>query len=468
MASVRNFAEWRDQARALLVAGTPPEDVSWNLDEASLFSSESLGSRGEATACPAPRVPKAFLSQAEAAACYRHPARWALLYRILWRLNQGEPELLEIASDPDVLKLRGMAGEVHRDVHKMHAFVRFRQVDETYVAWHEPAHLIVERACPFFARRFAAMKWSILTPDRCAVWDGHELVFGPGVTRAQAPTADAMEELWKTYYRNIFNPARIKLGAMVAEMPKRYWHTMPETALIPSMLAEAEDRVESMLEHSRQSREGAYPHDATAELLAAGGDLAELHSLARGCQACELYRDATQMVFGEGPANARLMLVGEQPGDQEDRQGRPFVGPAGQLLRRTLTQAGLRPEDVYLTNTVKHFRWEPSPSGGKRRLHQRANVRQISTCQGWVRGEIQLLKPKVLICLGATASQALLGPNFRLSRDRGRWLESPLAERVMATVHPSFLLRVSDKDEQDRQKALFLEDLRLAATALEG
>lgn len=394
------------------------------------------------------------------------PARWAQLYRLLWRLNAGQPELLSIATDPDVLKLNGMAAEVRRDVHKMHAFVRFRKVEDTYVAWHEPAHLIVERACPFFARRFESLRWSILTPDRCAYWDGQKLGFGPGLTKAHAPTADAMEELWKTYYRNIFNPARVKISAMASEMPKRYWKTMPETALIPGMLAEAEDRVLAMIEHSREREVEAYPHDAAEEIVEAGGTLDELRALASACQACELYRDATQTVFGEGPANARLMLVGEQPGDQEDRRGRPFVGPAGQLLRQVLCEVGIAPEAVYFSNTVKHFRWEPSPRGGRRRLHQRATARQILTCQGWVRGEIKLVKPEVLVCLGATAAQALLGAQFRLSRDRGRWLESSLAQRVMATVHPSFLLRIADPNEQEREKARFLDDLRVAVSGL--
>lgn len=466
-ATVENFSQWRDKARAFLIAGAAPEEVHWGHDQPGLFDGAAQESTVELREpSPSPRVPKAFLPLAEAAACYRHPARWALLYRLLWRLNHGEPELLQIATDSDVVKLNGMAAEVRRDVHKMHAFVRFRKMEETYVAWHEPAHLIVERACPFFARRFESMRWSILTPDRCAYWDGHELVYGPGVTRAQAPTADAMEELWKTYYRNIFNPARVKVSAMVSEMPKRYWKTMPETALIPSMLSEAEARVQTMLEHSQQREGEAYPHDAANEVVEAGGTLEELRALAMGCQACELYRDATQTVFGEGPVGARMMLIGEQPGDQEDRRGRPFVGPAGQLLRRALAEAGVSPEEVYLSNTVKHFRWEPSPHGGKRRLHQRATSRQILTCQGWVRGEIKILKPRVLVCLGATAAQALLGAQFRLGRDRGRWLESPLAERVMATVHPSFLLRISDGKEQEREKARFLDDLRLAVSGL--
>lgn len=462
--TVDSFALWREKARALLRAGASPDQVHWSQEKGGLFGESPLPAGSNL----APRVPKAFLPLAEAAACYRGPERWTILYRVLWRLSQAEPHLLEIASDPDVLRLRGMVREVERDVHKMHAFVRFRKVrdaqgQEIFVAWHEPAHLVVERATPFFARRFASMRWSILTPDRCAYWDGQRLEFGPGLTRAQAPDRDETEELWKTYYRNIFNPARIKLGAMTAEMPKRYWRTMPETALIPEMLAQSDTRVEQMLELSRQASE---PAQTAERLVQASGTLDDLRELATRCQACELYRNATATVFGEGSPRARLMLVGEQPGDQEDRAGRPFIGPAGQLLRQTLEKAGASLDDVYLTNTVKHFRWIPSPGGGKRRLHKRATVRQISTCQGWLMGEIRLVEPKVLVCLGATAAQTLLGAEFRLGRDRGRWLESAHAERVLATVHPSFLLRIGDPEEKERQTARFLEDLRLAVAGL--
>jgi DNA polymerase len=466
---VERFDQWRDQARTLLRDGVAPEEVHWTGQAGSLFETRLSSGHGVA----APRVPKAFIPLAEAVSCYRDDERWNVLYRVLWRINQGEPHLLEIASDSDVLRLRRMAGEVNRDVHKMHAFVRFRKIQdgegrELYVAWHEPTHLIVERATPFFARRFDSVLWSILTPDRCAYWDGQDLRFGPGLTRAHAPSGDAMEDLWKTYYRNIFNPARVKLSAMKAEMPKKYWRTMPETAVIAEMLGQAEARVETMLEHGRVRREGSYPADATAELMEGGGSLKDLASLASGCQACELFERASGVVFGEGPATASLMLVGEQPGDQEDLQGRPFIGPAGQLLRRTLSQAGANVDDVYFTNTVKHFHWVPSPNSGKRRLHQRANLRQISTCQGWLTGEIALIKPRVLVCLGATAGQALLGPTFRIGRDRGRWLESALAPRVMATVHPSFLLRISEPEEKERQIEQFLADLQLAVAAAQG
>lgn len=249
MPRVESYSEWRNTARELLRAGKPPHEVHWANEEPDLFEEDSASY----PPITRPRVPRAFLELAERAACYRHSARWALLYRALWRLNTSEPHLLEIASDADVVKLNGMVGAVNRDIHKMHAFVRFRQTNEgIYIAWHEPAHLVVEVAAPFFARRFDSIQWSILTPDRCAFWDGETLSFGEGVTRERAPKEDEMEDLWKTYYTNIFNPARVKVQAMVREMPKRHWKTMPETALIPRMIADAESRVATMLERSRE------------------------------------------------------------------------------------------------------------------------------------------------------------------------------------------------------------------------
>jgi len=253
--NVDDFSSWREQAREFLHQGVAPEESLWLDPQEQLFEPEFLGS----LPILEPRVPREFLQLGQKAACFRHPSRWGLLYRVLWRLNTGEPHLLQVASDPDLAKLRGMVSAVERDIHKMHAFVRFRRTeDDTYVAWHEPAHLVVKLASPFFSRRFASIRWSILTPDCCAYWNGEELLYGPGVTREQAPQQDDTEELWKTYYAHIFNPARVKISAMVSEMPKRHWKTLPETVLIPEMLAQAEARVEEMLRYT-QEEQAAHP-----------------------------------------------------------------------------------------------------------------------------------------------------------------------------------------------------------------
>jgi DNA polymerase len=190
--------------------------------------------------------------------------------------------------------------------------------------------------------------------------------------------------------------------------------------------------------------------------------LTTLARAARGCTACPLYKHATQTVFGEGPKKAKLMLLGEQPGDQEDVAGKPFIGPAGKILDRALAEAGINRKEVYVTNTVKHFKWEPR---GKRRIHQKPNSREIAACRPWLEAELRVVRPKLLICLGATAGQSIFGPSFRVTRERGKVLTSDIAPKVLATVHPSSLLRQPDEESRKREYAQFVADLRVALKA---
>src|SRR5436305_15269921 len=190
--------------------------------------------------------------------------------------------------------------------------------------------------------------------------------------------------------------------------------------------------------------------------------LAGLRDAARECKACHLYKRATQTVFGEGPKDAAIMLVGEQPGDYEDQEGKPFVGPAGKIMDQALEEAGIDRKEVYVTNAVKHFKWEPR---GKRRIHQKPNSREIAACRPWLEAELRLVKPRLLVCLGSTAGQTLFGPSFRVTRERGKVLSSKLASKVVATVHPSSLLRQPDEMSRDREYARFVADLRVALKA---
>ncbi len=190
--------------------------------------------------------------------------------------------------------------------------------------------------------------------------------------------------------------------------------------------------------------------------------LNEVREAARDCTACHLYKRATQTVFGEGPKRAPIMLVGEQPGDYEDVAGKPFVGPAGKILDRALAEAGINRDEVYVTNAVKHFKWEPR---GKRRIHQKPNSREIAACRPWMEAEMRLVKPKLVICLGSTAGQAFFGSSFRVTRERGKVLSSKLAPKVVATVHPSSLLRQPDEVSRDREYAHFVVDLKTALKA---
>ncbi len=207
------------------------------------------------------------------------------------------------------------------------------------------------------------------------------------------------------------------------------------------------------------------PSGTAAELVPARGDLDGVRRAALGCRACDLWRNATQTVFGEGPSRARLMLVGEQPGDKEDLAGAPFVGPAGTVLDSALDEAGIDREQVFVTNVVKHFKWRPS---GKRRLHERPNPVEVRACVPWLEVELGLVRPKLVVLLGATAAQAILGSAFRVTVDHGRLLDSPLpvADRVMATLHPSAVLRARSDDDRAAQMQLLIDDLRVAGEAV--
>src|SRR3954467_51135 len=205
------------------------------------------------------------------------------------------------------------------------------------------------------------------------------------------------------------------------------------------------------------------PTHSAAELVPDRPTIDKVRAAARDCQACDLWRLGTQTVFGEGAKKVQLMLVGEQPGNEEDLSGHPFVGPAGKLLDRALADAGIDRAAVYVTNVVKHFKWEPR---GKRRIHKKPRASEIAACHPWLDTEIALVKPRVIVCLGATAAQALLGAQFRVTAHRGAVVPSPLARRVLATVHPSSILRAPDDDARRREMKAFTDDLRIAARAL--
>lgn len=252
------LAQWREKARQLLVEGVHPRDVMWMKEGggASLFQ----GAAEELVELPRPgelsfHVPKSFMSLAGTVACHRSGQQWSLLYGVLWRLAvEKKRGLLDNKADSAIRELEQLSSHVRRDIHKMHAFLRFRQVDtlesgrEVYVAWFEPDHLIVRETASFFQKRFSGMDWSILTPDECAHWNGKKVSFSPGVERSQAPDGDELEDLWRAYYRSIFNPARVKIKMMQSEMPKKYWKNLPEAEVIQQLINESGDRVQGMMQ----------------------------------------------------------------------------------------------------------------------------------------------------------------------------------------------------------------------------
>jgi DNA polymerase len=313
------FESWQSAARVLLSEGVPPAEVVWREDGPAGRDAATAGAR------PVARVPRQFIELAGRVARHADPARWGLLYDVLWRLVHERRDLLTTGADPQVARLLALAAQV-----------------------------------------------------------GH-----------QAPPSDT-------------------------------------------------------------ARPGAAP------FVPAEGGPDALREAATRCTGCDLYRAATQVVFGRGPTDARIALVGEQPGDQEDLQGAPFVGPAGEVLDRALVEAGLERARLYVTNAVKHFKFVPR---GKRRIHQPPSTTEIAACRPWLEAELAAVTPAVLVCLGATAARSLFGPDFRLMRERGRFVPSPWAPRALATIHPSAVLRGEDEPTQARLYRMLVDDLRLAAQA---
>jgi uracil-DNA glycosylase len=468
--SETDFDGWRTAARTLALNEVKPPDVTWRVrsGEPELFEPSAAPLQPlHGTFQGSFNVSAKFVDLAKAAILHRDPERFAILYRLLWRLR-GNRDLLDIATDPDVTLVTAMARAVHHDEHKMHAFVRFREVGREqkshYVAWFEPEHHIVELAAPFFARRFADMPWSILTPDISAHWDGHAVSFTPGVDKSEAPTEDRLEETWRRYYASIFNPTRLKVKAMQSEMPKKYWRNLPEASLIKPLIEGAERATSAMIAnaatepHKSQKRQ-----ESAMAAKEADDDIEKLREQAAQCRACPLWKDATQTVFGEGPRTAQVMLVGEQPGDKEDLAGKPFVGPAGQMLDRALKEAGIDRAKVYVTNAVKHFKFVPR---GKIRLHQKPNTPEIKACRPWYERELAAIKPDLVVAMGATAAQSVFGKITPINKSRGRLIDLDRGIRALVTVHPSYLLRLPDDEAKAREYQRFVDDLKIAAELL--
>ncbi len=512
------FGAWRGAAREALHAGYRPEDIDFEdgTVPAPLSLALELDESPHGQPMEHPRVTKQFLEVAQVAAVHRDAGRWNLLYRVLHRL-QREPELLKIETDDDVTELLRLKAQVQRDLHKMHAFVRFRKVLEPgtpgerpvvvdepvlvgagggeehhlmlqtptpfgpvereiegcdadsalgsggsaadaecehFVAWYQPDHRILPMAAPFFAERFSVMRWTILTPDASVTWDPglKKLTFGAGVPRESAPAEDELESLWRSYYASIYNPARLNTDAMRNEMPVRYWKNLPEVATLPALIAGSRARVSEMVAKQKEA--------STAQpFVPAEHSLQAITTALPACKGCELYCFATRVVPGRGDGSARLMLVGEQPGDQEDKQGEPFVGPAGGVLDRLLEELRIPRSTLFVTNAVKHFKFVQR---GKLRLHQNPRMSEISACRPWLLAEMDAVKPKVVLCLGASASKSLLGGTFALMKDHGKVLSTPYADKVIATIHPSAVLRARDEESRQKLRQFLAEDLAMA------
>lgn len=450
------FEAWVAECRRLLQSGTPPDQVTWNDESAGvaedLFGDEAPDSPVNA---PVPRfsVPRPFRDLARTVYHHRDPHRLHLLYSALWRIVHGEKDIMEKLTDPVMHPLFVMRKQVSRDAHKMKAFVRFRRVlrdgEEWYVAWHRPDHRIVRYTAPFFRERFGPMHWSILTPDESVHWNQQELTFTPGVPRDPIG-GDAVEDLWRTYYASVFNPARLKVKAMKTEMPVRHWRTMPEAALIPGLIAASEERTSAMIEASGETATDYIPADPT---------IATLRSAAQACRGCPLYHGTTHAVCSHGPTNARLVLLGEQPGNEEDLAGVPFVGPAGEVLNRALKEADVPRERLYISEAVKHFKHEIRNG---RRYHRTPSSIDVAACRPWLIEEMKLVRPRVLLCLGTTAAHSVIGKQVALKNVRGQIISTPMCSKTLVTNHPAAVLRHPDPAARDAAYQALVADLKTA------
>lgn len=453
------FAAWRAAALTALAEELPPASIQWRLAEATEGpqqqaliddTTDSQNAVAASSRRAEVHVSKEFAALLKDAASFRDPQRWAFLYKVLWRWHRGDRSAASPA-DIDGSRLYRMAKGVRRAQHDMIAYVRFRkqpgaQAVPEYVAWYEPDHDVLEWAAEHFAQRMGRSSWLITTPRGAAFWDGCELHLDarralPGDHRYDSE--DEAEALWIAYYRSTFNPARLNEDALEQHMPVRFWKGLPEAHWIPGMISEAKSGARRL---AQASGVGTLNGKVISVEADAAQPAREQPSSLDACRRCELWRNATQAVGGAGPTSARIMLIGEQPGDQEDLRGQPFVGPAGQLLDVAIERAGLLRDRLYLTNAVKHFKWEPR---GKRRLHKTPAQREMEACRYWLERELDTVRPAVIVALGATALTTLLRKKVSL-RD---YVNAPFEINggwAITTYHPSFALRQQDENSRDK------------------
>jgi len=471
---VHDFAAWRNAARELLRAGVPPEALTWGRPGGDdLFSNAAPAAAPAGDAAipsdkktPAPQVPRALMEMLQKAACFRDPDRWAFLYRVIWRWTRGEHDV-QSPADPDGSRLHAMVKAVRREEHDMHAYVRFRERPEEagaprFVAWFEPSQDVLPQVAQHFVARMGKVSWMIATPDASVLWDGAELHHTGPLMSSAADLDDAGEALWLTYYRSIFNPARVNAQLMQSHIPSRFWKNLPEGAIVPSLVSQAELGARKIGQvQAVGSKRGATTIPISAEKAQPER---EQPSKLDECRRCELWEFATQAVPGAGTADAQIMIVGEQPGDQEDLAGKPFVGPAGQLLDRVFAQAEVDRKAIYITNAVKHFKWEPR---GKHRLHKTPAQREVEACHYWLEKELAAIKPRVIVAMGATALKSVMRKGTVALKDfigkpvrvDGCWL--------VTIYHPSYVLRVPDEASKQDAFSTMVKGLRLARELLD-
>jgi uracil-DNA glycosylase len=417
LASETDWDGWRQATRGLVLAGVEPHDVAW-----------SVGRKGDALPDGSGtfNVPRPLVSLASVAFQAREPERFGLLYGLVWRANAGE-KVLDLDDDPDMLLARRLAHAVRAEAHRLRTLVRFMAVaDGRFLGWYAPAHYVLEASTQLMARRFPDYRFSIVTPDGSAHWDG-TLRFGAGLR--DAADDDTLRAWWDAHHAALLAEAREGTSVPEAEPLDEAPRPPDRPPIGPVVLPWGMDQGLK---------------DAARE--------------AGVCRRCDLYANATQTVFGEGPARARAIFIGEQPGDQEDTIGRPFVGPAGQMLDRAMEEAGIDRRAVYITNAVKHFKFEPR---GRRRIHQSPDAGEIQICRFWLDAERTRLRPSLLVLMGASGAHAVLGRRVAVTRERGRAFRTEDGQMVIVTVHPSYLLRIPDAGRKAAEYKAFVRDLEV-------
>jgi probable DNA metabolism protein len=444
------FQSWRKHARKLLEDKIHFEDVIWQTAHSGSLLDCLSDHSGEKPSLI--KIPREFIEDAEFVSAFRDDSTWALLYRLLYRIVYENKLLLQNPLDDDVLDFERRIKLVSRDLHKMKAFVRFREIkkdeEPIYMAWHRPDHRVLKFSAPFFTDRFNGMNWIIFTEEESMSWINNELKFGPGISQKEAEVFDSTEELWKTYYASIFNPARLKIKMMKSELPVRHWKTLPEAELIDGLIREAPNMVQEFYETQRTSAVACIPKNVSS--------LSELKAALPNCSACSICSRATAPVFGEGNMNADIVFVGEQPGNEEDIAGSPFVGPAGRLFMDALAKADISRSEVYLTNAVKAFKWKDSDG---MRKHVNPSSSEISACRPWVKAELEMIRPRVLVCLGASAAQSVFGKMMKVHDSHGKVFQTTLSDYTIILPHPSAILRMPDNVERERMHAQFISDI---------
>lgn len=444
------FESWRKNARTLLEDKIHFEDVIWETSTTgSLFDLMPDDHRPKTSTI---KIPREFIKDAAFVSTYNDDSTWSLLYRLLYRIAYEQKNLMDNPLDNDVLDFHRRMKLVGRDLHKMHAFVRFKEIkhnDESiYMAWHRPDHRILKLSAPFFTDRFNGMNWIIFTEDESMSWINNELSFGLGISQREAEAYDETEELWKTYYASTFNPARLKVKMMKSELPVRHWATLPEAQLIDGLIKEAPYMVDRFIETQRTQASASIPVNVSS--------LSELRTALPNCSACTICSKATAPVFGEGPMNADIVFVGEQPGSEEDIAGSPFVGPTGRLFMEALAKADIQRSDVYLTNAVKAFKWKDQDGFRK---HVNPSSFEISACRPWVKAELEMIRPKILVCLGASAAQSVFGKVMKVNDSNGKVFQTALSDYTVILPHPSAILRMPNLEEQTRMLEQFENDI---------